>query len=147
MIQGTEVRYRVTGSFGMEDVGTIINSILIAKEKLGYDSKALLYHPHVKGECPSFEICVLGDGEVWESQKDESYVNITSGYKEFEKNLFGSKFKFRRKITVLAPPRQMNRSLGRRGTMKKYAEQARIEHLVPEVKHLGPLQRASLLRK
>ena len=97
MIQGTEVRYRVTGSFGMEDMGTIINSILIAKEKLGYISKALLYHPSVKGECPSFEICVLVDDEIWESQGDESYVNIDSGYKELEKNLFGSKFKFRRK--------------------------------------------------
>ena len=94
MINGTEVRYRVTFSFGMEDQGTIINSILIVKEELGY--KGLLYHPHVKGECPSFEVCVLVD-DVWESEGEESYINVDSGYRELEKNLFGSKFKFRRK--------------------------------------------------
>src|SRR3990167_1066569 len=96
MIPTKEVRYKITGSFGMEDTGTIINSILITKETAGYETKGILYHPKVRGECPSFEICILQPGGYWTSLSDDSYVNVSMNSRTLEMGMFGNKFKFKR---------------------------------------------------
>ena len=96
MIPIKEVRYKITGFFGIEDPGTIINSILITKEKMGYETRGILYHPKVQGECPSFEICVLHPEGYWTSLSDDSYVNVSMSPKTLETGMFGKTFKFKR---------------------------------------------------
>ena len=47
-------------------------------------------------------------------------------------------------VGILTRRQPNERFISRRRNVKSVAEKARIEHLVPEVNHLGPLQLASL---
>jgi hypothetical protein len=53
MMPYKEVKYKVTDPFGNVEEGAIINALLIAEDP----PCGLIYHPHVRGECSSFEIC------------------------------------------------------------------------------------------
>ena len=89
-----EVQYRVTNDFGILEEGAIINALLVVKE--GYNG--LLYHPHTRGECPSFELAIEVSKGLWETLNEQSFINIPKNYRKFEESLFGKDFKFERKI-------------------------------------------------
>ena len=96
MLEPKQVKYRTTGQFGLLDSDLVINAMLIA-----YDDdtdRGLLYHPFVKGECPSFEIAHKGNDGIFESIDTETYVNIITKFRKFEKKFLGKNFKFKRVI-------------------------------------------------
>lgn len=63
------VLYKVTGDFGMSEEGEIREGRLINKDH----NHALIYHPHDKDGCGSFEV-VEQDGQHWVSSKS-NWVN------------------------------------------------------------------------
>lgn len=92
-----EVRYRVTEPFGLLEFGEIINAITIHEDK--DDNTALLYHPWIKGECPSFEIVKWNsDDEVYETVHPNAYVNISTRGRRFQRQFLGDDFKFERVV-------------------------------------------------
>jgi len=99
MLEPKQVKYRTTGQFGLLDSDLVINAMLIAYD--GDTDRGLLYHPFVKGECPSFEIARKGDDGIFEAieaSDQELYVNIGTKYRKFEKKFLGKNFKFKRVI-------------------------------------------------
>lgn len=91
------VKYKITGMFGCLQDGDIINAILLLTDS---DSKtALIYHPWVRGECPSLEICAYNEkSECWEALHDDCFINIQSHPLKFEKKLLGENFEFKREF-------------------------------------------------
>jgi len=96
MLEPKQVKYRTTGQFGLLDSDLVINTMLIAYD--GDTDRGLLYHPFVKGECPSFEIACKGDDGIFEAIDQELYVNIGTKFRKFEKKFLGKIFKFKRVI-------------------------------------------------
>jgi hypothetical protein len=92
MIKPKQVKYRVTTAFGQIAEGSIINALLITDE--GYFG--LLYHPKVRGECPSFEIASVDSSGIWESTDKLNYVNVETNDSKFQKEFLGKQFKFKR---------------------------------------------------
>ncbi len=95
--QFKEVKYKTTDSFGCLEEGLTINAILISE----CDGRALIYHPKVKGECGSFDICgyvVNKDYYMPIGDSEDNYVNVEEGVKLLEQKLFGKNFKFKRKF-------------------------------------------------
>ena len=93
MFLNEEVKYEVTDGFGDVEEGVIINAILL----LRYGNDGLIYHPHVRGECPSIEIVEFDtDEQVWVTG-ERNYLNIEKKPIVFEKALMGKDFSFKRK--------------------------------------------------
>lgn len=91
-----EVRYKVSDMFADIEEGTIINAILLIR----YGNDGLIYHPHVRGECPSIEVVsFLADENVW-VPGENNYLNIETKPIVFEKLLMGQDFSFKRKQVV-----------------------------------------------
>ena len=92
------VKYRVTAAFACLKEGEVINAVLVNQD--GDSGYGLIYHPKVRGECASFEIGRIGADNIWVSTCDgqQGYVNVSSrGYK-FEEEIFGKRFKWKRKF-------------------------------------------------
>ena len=89
-----EVKYKVLDAFGQIEEGTVISALLLVKD----GNRGLLYHPYVKGECPSFEIGQEMEDGIWVQADPELYVNVDSGYRKLEVGLFGQDFSFRRVV-------------------------------------------------
>lgn len=108
MLKPKEIKYRVTGAFGLYGEGVVINALLITQdEDSGF---GLIYHPRACGECPSFEI---GKPDPEASRKsntwvsitpqdvifpDQYYVNVGGNSKKFEAEFLGKNFKFKREF-------------------------------------------------
>lgn len=94
MFLNKEVKYEVTDGFGDVREGVIVNAILL----LRYGNDGLIYHPHVRGECPSIEIVEFDtDEQVWVTGKNK-YLNIEKKPMVFEKSLMGKDFSFKRQV-------------------------------------------------
>lgn len=92
------VRYHVGKAFAILEPGIFINAVLLLKD--GDTNVGLIYHPYVRGECPSIEMCKFNrKTSAWESIDENGYINIVARPKVFEKQLFGDDFKFDRNIT------------------------------------------------
>lgn len=93
-----EVRYKVSDMFADLEEGTIINAILLLRD----GDHGLIYHPYVRGECPSIEVVTLlrdelhGKLDVWVTGEN-NYVNIGKRPVVFEKFLIGKDFSFKRR--------------------------------------------------
>jgi hypothetical protein len=95
MLKPKQVKYRVVGAFGLLEEGTVINALLLVSD----DNRGLLYHPRVKGECPSFEIGFKKDGDsMWVSSDTEQYINVGTSPLAFERALLGRGFKWKRVV-------------------------------------------------
>lgn len=93
MFLNEEVRYKVSDMFANLEEGTIINAILLMR----YGNDGLIYHPHVRGECPSIEVVLfLADENVW-VPGENNYLNIEKKPKIFETMLMGKNFSFKRR--------------------------------------------------
>lgn len=93
MFLNKEVKYEVTDGFGDVGEGVIVNAILL----LRYGNDGLIYHPHVRGECPSIEVVEFdADEDVW-VPGENNYLNIETQPIVFEKLLMGQDFSFKRK--------------------------------------------------
>lgn len=99
MFLNEEVRYKITTAFGQLDDGVVINAILLLRD----GEHGLIYHPHVRGECPAIEVVTLLRDElhakldVWVTGEN-NYVNIVKRPTIFEKFLMGKDFTFKRQV-------------------------------------------------
>lgn len=89
MFKLTEAEYLVTGAFGSRSIGEVIKCIVLLKDADG--DKALIYHPWVKGEYPSIEMCDLVDGMYQSGGDPDGFINIDKTPRKFEKWLMGLK--------------------------------------------------------
>jgi hypothetical protein len=82
-------KYKITGPFGLREVGEIINCFILAVDD---DSgHVLVYHPPARDECGSIEICKYKHNKSREYlvslYKDDAYINIGSESNKFHKFL------------------------------------------------------------
>ena len=76
MHEPSVVKYKVTDAFGFLAKWTVINALLLARSVDDF-GHGLLYHPKTRGECPSFELCVLAYGGLWtKSDRKDQYINV-----------------------------------------------------------------------
>lgn len=67
-----KVKYKVTGMFRLEKIGTILDAYLIKKDVDG--DTVILYHPPIDGD-GCYEICRLHPDGYWVSSED-NYINV-----------------------------------------------------------------------
>lgn len=74
------IKYKVTSAFGSENIGTILEAILITRDE---DSgKSLIFHPKKKRrDTSSFEICE-NNQYFYYSCHEDCYVNVSKMSKE-----------------------------------------------------------------
>jgi hypothetical protein len=66
-----KIKYKVTGAFGCEEVGAIIDAYLLIEDSCG--ASALVYHPRSRGCCASIEMAHdNGEGVYISSAGEES---------------------------------------------------------------------------
>ncbi len=92
-------KYKVTGLFGMAKIGDVRYCEVLIK-----DSSYLVYHPPVKGECGSFEICRLKrykDGEYLVSvMKDDPRTYVNQSSQKDIQHIIDTMKKYKRKVAT-----------------------------------------------
>jgi hypothetical protein len=69
-----KVKYKVTGPFGGQSIGDIIEGYLIT---VGDEGIALIYFPYDNKTCGCFEICKYDlNQEIWMSQSKVTWVDF-----------------------------------------------------------------------
>jgi hypothetical protein len=71
-----KVKYKITDTFGVREIGDVIDSYVLAKDV--NSGITLLLHPAAPGECASIELAKETSKGMYTSFDTNTYVNISA---------------------------------------------------------------------